>query len=127
MRMSPRTLPAVALIGAVLLVACVSTPEPSFPGDAAEGLVVAQAFCASCHAIGQLGASPDRAAPPFREILAHYAPEQLAADLRNSRSISYLHMPQFFFGERHPDDLVAYLKTLQSIEPPKAGKTQSSN
>jgi hypothetical protein len=46
-------------------------------------------------------------------VLAGYRPDRLAEDLRNSVSISHLRMPTFYFGERHADDVVAYLKTIQ--------------
>jgi hypothetical protein len=36
-------------------------------------------------------------------------------------------MPRFFFDQRHPDDLVAYLKTLKVMEAPNAGRAQTSN
>ena len=127
MRVSPRTLGAAILVGSLALTGCASAPDPTYTGNASEGFVVAQEFCSTCHAIGQLDASADKMAPPFREILARYPADQLATDLRNSRSISYLHMPRFFFDQRHPDDLVAYLKTLRATEAPKAGTVQTSN
>jgi mono/diheme cytochrome c family protein len=127
MPVSLRALAVTVVMGSVMLTGCASTPAPAYTGNPAEGRVVAQDFCSSCHAIGQLDASSDKMAPPFREILAHYPAEQLATDLRNARSISYLHMPRFFFDEQHPDDLVAYLKTLKATEAPRAGKAQTSN
>lgn len=95
------------------LSACVSSaPEPERVGNAVTGRQVAENFCSGCHAISTTGDSPAPAAPPFRTILDTYPADKLAADLRNAKSISYLHMPQFFFGDSHAEDLVAYLKTI---------------
>jgi mono/diheme cytochrome c family protein len=106
----------LAMTGAAaLLAACVSTGEPpAYAGDPAVGRQLAEENCASCHAIGLTGESPNSEAPVFRRVLSHYPPNILAKDLDDAVSVSHLKMPTFYFGEHHADDLVAYLKTIQS-------------
>ena len=106
---------SLALCG--LLAGCSTVEEPPYAGDAETGRDVAQRLCASCHAIGRTGDSPNTGAPPLRNILAGYGEERLAEDLERSVSISHLKMPTFYFGERHARDLVAYLKTIEEPHP----------
>jgi mono/diheme cytochrome c family protein len=109
---------AAVLACASTLWACAAGPEPVYEGDPWVGREVAQDFCASCHSIERIGASPHPAAPPLRYVLATYNPDRLVADLDNAVSISHLRMPTFYFGDHHPADLVAYLKTIQQTPPP---------
>jgi cytochrome c len=95
------------------LAGCTTAPEPAYHGDPVVGLEVAQSLCASCHAIGRQGASPNPRAPPLRSVLAHYQPDRLVRDLEASVRISHLRMPTFYFGEHHAADVVAYLETIQ--------------
>jgi mono/diheme cytochrome c family protein len=104
------------ITAALILAACVTTPEPTYTGDPVTGRDVAQNLCSSCHSIETIGASPNPGAPPLRTVLANYRPDWLAEDLNKSVSISHRKMPTFYFGEHHADDLVAYLVTIQ--DPP---------
>ena len=108
----------LAALSALALAGCSTAPEPAYVGDPQEGRTVAQSLCSSCHSIASIGASPNPGAPPLRYVLANYAPDNLAHDLDNAISISHLRMPTFYFGEHHPEDLVAYLKTIQQAPPP---------
>ncbi|HEX5007742.1 MAG TPA: c-type cytochrome [Hyphomonadaceae bacterium] len=110
---------SIAAAGAfsLVLAGCSSAPEPAYDGDPVVGLEVAQSLCASCHAIGREGASPNPGAPPLRNVLANYRADRLAQDLEKSVSISHLRMPTFYFGEHHAADVVAYLKTIQDPSP----------
>ena len=100
------------------LAGCTAAPEPAYDGDPVVGRDVAGRLCASCHSIETIGASPNAGATPLRYVLASYNPERLVQDLDNAVSINHLRMPTFYFGDRHPADLVAYLKTIQQPPPP---------
>jgi cytochrome c len=102
------------LLPALFLAACASQPSPAYSGDPVEGQKVARDLCSSCHAIAASGDSPNPAAPPLRHVLASYDPARLAEDLNNAVQISHRQMPQFYFGEHHADDVVAYIKTIQT-------------
>jgi mono/diheme cytochrome c family protein len=106
-----------ASIAVLALAACTTTPAPEYSGDPIAGLDVAQNLCATCHAIGRDGASPNAGAPPFRHILSKYDADRLVEDLEESVSISHLRMPTFYFGEHHAADVVAYLQTIQQPSP----------
>ena len=115
---SLRALIAAAAMPIFGLAACVATPTAAYDGDPVAGRDVARSLCSSCHSIEAIGASPNPGATPLRYVLASYNPERLVEDLDNAVSISHLRMPTFYFGERHPADLVAYLKTIQRPSPP---------
>lgn len=109
---------SVASLAAVLALAACSTVEaPAYSGDPETGRQVAQSLCASCHAIGATGESPNPGAPPLRFVLAGYDADRLAKDLEESVSISHLKMPTFYFGEHHAADVVAYLQTIEQAPP----------
>lgn len=103
----------LALCAAMSVAACATSEEQAYAGDPIEGKEVARDLCASCHSIESTGASPNPGAPPLRYVLENYRPDWLADDLRNAVTISHLRMPTFYFGERHADDVVAYIKTIQ--------------
>ncbi len=96
-----------------VMAACQSVPETTYTGgDAVEGRKVAGELCADCHAIERGQTSPNPSAPPFSKVLERYSAERLARDLDNAKSVSYLRMPTFHFGDGHAADLVAYIETL---------------
>ena len=107
----------LAALSALALAGCSGAPKPAYVGDPQEGRTVAQSLCSSCHSIEPIGASRNPGAPPLRYVLANYAPDNLVSDLDHAISISHLRMPTFYFGEHHPEDLVAYLKTIQQVPP----------
>jgi mono/diheme cytochrome c family protein len=105
-------------LGALLAASgCQTPPPPARAGDPEEGRRVAQDLCASCHATGLTGESPNAAAPPLRVILDRRSPDGLARDLKNAVQISHMKMPQFYFGDEHAEDLVAYLVRLRENPP----------
>lgn len=96
------------------LSACVSNTAPAHVGDPAEGRKVAYDLCSGCHAAGPTGESPDPKAPPLRTVLSRCPEDKLMQDLTDAVHIAHLKMPQFYFGDTHAADVVAYLKTIQS-------------
>ena len=96
--------------------ACQSEKVLTPPGEAAqiaEGLAIVQANCASCHAIGVTGESPRNDAPPLRKVLANYNVESLADDFREHIHVGHADMPDFDFGPKGTDEVIAYLKSIQ--------------
>lgn len=96
----------------IALGACQTPPQPVHKGDAVEGRQVVERLCADCHAIDPGAVSPNRAAPPFSEVLARYGATALAEDLDKAVPVSHLRMPTFYLGEGNAADIVAYLKSL---------------
>src|SRR5271166_2166529 len=77
------------------------------------GETLLAAKCSSCHATGRTGASPQSAAPPFRELSRKYPIEGLAESLAEGLSVGHPDMPEFIF---EPDEIAAILAYLNSIQ-----------
>ncbi len=82
------------------------------PATIGAGREIAQKFCARCHAIGVEGASPHPSAMPFRDIVAKGHVENLEEALGEGIIVGHPDMPQFRFGPKEVDALIAYLKSL---------------
>jgi mono/diheme cytochrome c family protein len=70
--------------------------------------------CSRCHAIGLSGDSTHAAAPPFREIVMRYPPEDLEESLAEGITSGHPDMPEFVLA---PDEIaaaIAYLHTLSA-------------
>lgn len=105
----------VVLATMVMLAGCERTPDAQ-AGDPALGKAVAEANCQKCHAIGPDGPSPLADAPPFREIVKQWPPENLAEALAEGIVVTHEgvdQMPTFQFEPEEIDNLIAYLNTLQ--------------
>lgn len=105
--------PLVALVVAVgvMSAAPVSTLEIE------RGRAYAQRHCATCHAIGPMGSSPYAPAPPFRTLHERYDVEALAEALAEGMIVGHggaRQMPQFVLSPAEIDDLLAYLKSLET-------------
>lgn len=82
--------------------------------DIAAGLILVEANCASCHAIGLDGVSPLAEAPPFRELHLRYDVEFLTEALVEGIMTGHEAMPEFVFA---PDEAAAVVGYLKSLEP----------
>lgn len=79
----------------------------------AAGKSILSKQCSSCHQIEAAGASKLPAAPPFRELMQRYNPEDLEEALGEGLASGHPDMPEFVF---EPDDIaaiVAYFATLK--------------
>ena len=64
---------AILATGALaLLPGLLSLPANAWDRQVQQGETLARNNCARCHAVGRAGASPLRAAPPFRELHTRY-------------------------------------------------------
>ena len=110
----------IALSFALALCACEkkeAEPPAAEESDVDAGRALAQRYCASCHAIGPDGTSPVVAAPPFREIVKRFPPENLAEALAEGIQVSHkgvVQMPEVTLEPEQVDDFIAYLKTLET-------------
>lgn len=81
------------------------------------GRTYAERHCATCHAIGPTGSSPYEPAPPFRTLHERYDVEALAEALAEGMIVGHggaRQMPQFVLSPPQIDDLLAYLKSLET-------------
>lgn len=105
MRIS-RTL--AAFVGAFLI----TTTSQAQDLRVQRGRAFAQTNCASCHAIGRVGESPLRIAPPFRTLHLRYPVENLVESLAEGIRTAHPAMPEFQLDGAQIGDLIAYLKSL---------------
>jgi mono/diheme cytochrome c family protein len=77
------------------------------------GRAYARSHCARCHAIDQKGASPLRAAPPFRTLHERYPVESLEEALAEGIVTGHNAMPEFRLEPEQIADFIAFLKTLR--------------
>jgi cytochrome c len=104
---------ALAFVAAVGVMA--AAPVSTF--EIERGRAYAQRHCATCHAIGRTGQSPYAAAPPFRTLHERYDVEALAEAMAEGMIVGHggaRQMPQFVLSPAEIDDLLAYLKSLET-------------
>ncbi len=77
------------------------------------GFTLAQTYCTKCHAIGKVGESPLREAPPFRTLHQRYPVEDLEESFAEGISTGHPTMPEWRFDPGQIGDLIAYLKSLE--------------
>ena len=113
----------VAAVIALTSAGCAAQEPPLAPGSSGQtvtaqaaerGQRLAAGTCASCHATGQVGASPLAAAPPFREIAHRYPLDELETRLAEGLATTHPAMPPFVFRASEIDDLIAWLQTLKA-------------
>jgi mono/diheme cytochrome c family protein len=69
--------------------------------------------CSMCHAIGRLGRSSHREAPPFRTLSKRYPIESLSEALGEGLLTGHPDMPEFVFSPRDVGAILAYLHSIQ--------------
>jgi cytochrome c len=99
----------------VLALAITLVPTLSAASDprAQRGRTFAQANCAQCHAVGPVGESPLRIAPPFRTLHERYPVDTLAEALAEGIVTGHPSMPEFRLDIAQINDLIAYLQSLE--------------
>lgn len=99
----------------VTFVAPVSAASPPSQRHAIEiGRSLAQAHCATCHAIGPRGQSPNLQAPRFATLEQRYPLDNLAEALSEGILVGHGPMPEFRFEPNQIDGLIVYLRSIQS-------------
>lgn len=101
----------VIAAGVALLAADASAAET----DAllAKGRALLEANCAKCHAIGTDDQSKHKEAPPFREVMTRYPPDNLAEALAEGLVSGHPDMPEFVFEPAEVEAITAYLGSLR--------------
>ncbi len=105
---------AAGMIGGAFVAFAEAKTGPS--PDPARGRALLEANCASCHAIGETGTSPESAALAFREISERYPVEALEEALAEGIMVGHdgtPQMPIFRFNAIQIGDIVAYLESIQ--------------
>lgn len=114
---------SMCLVGC--LVSPASATTPATHRQAIEfGRTLAQAHCATCHAIGKRGQSPNPQAPRFATLAQRYPLDNLAEAFSEGILVGHGPMPEFQFEPDQVDSLIAYLRSVQS--PIKKAKKRAS-
>lgn len=108
--MRPAAATAVAIFAMLPVLA---GPAMAWDRQVRQGEILARTNCARCHAVGRLGTSPLREAPPFRELHTRYPVEDLGEALTEGIRTGHPSMPEFRFDPDQAQDLIAYLKSLE--------------
>ncbi|WP_084395674.1 c-type cytochrome [Henriciella aquimarina] len=90
-----------------------STEAPESP-LVKQGKAIAEADCASCHAIDATSDSTHAEAPPFRTLSQHYPIESLQEALAEGIVVGHEDMPEFAFDPEEIDAMIAFLKSIQT-------------
>ncbi|PTW61714.1 cbb3-type cytochrome c oxidase subunit III [Breoghania corrubedonensis] len=77
-----------------------------------EGRALAEAECASCHAVGAGDESPVAEAPAFRDLSARYPVEQLEEALAEGIVTGHADMPEITWEPEQSTAFIAYLKSF---------------
>jgi cytochrome c len=94
------------------------------------GHIFAREHCATCHAIERSGASPYAPAPPFRTLHERYDVDGLAEALVEGIVVGHTgprQMPRFVISPSEADDLISYLKSLESPLAPRRAPAVPKN
>lgn len=92
-------------------------PAFALSPEAQRGFVFVNTNCSGCHAIGKFGESPLVVAPPFRTLHERYAVESLEESLAEGITTGHPTMPQFKLDPGQIDDVIGYLKSLETPVP----------
>jgi cytochrome c len=103
----------VVICIAALLLLRLHAASGAAPGQeaASRGHTLAQAWCASCHAVEKFAIPLDRRAPAFTTIAAMKSTTPLA--IRVFLQSSHEPMPNFILKKQDIDDLTAYIMSLK--------------
>lgn len=97
----------------VIAVTLLGSLTPLAASNPKQGKRLALTYCARCHAIGKVGPSPLRIAPPFRTLHERYPVDTLQEALAEGIVTGHPSMPEFRFDADEVGDFIAYLKTLE--------------
>jgi mono/diheme cytochrome c family protein len=103
------------MLVAALSAAFVALEARAAPGSIDRGRQLAKANCAKCHAVAGEPRGPDVLAPPFRYLQQSNPQNNLDEVFARGVLVNHSAMPQFAAGPEDMDDLLAYLKSVQSV------------
>jgi mono/diheme cytochrome c family protein len=105
----------IGLACVVLFLTCTlsnTRSDEALSPAAQRGFVLVRTECSRCHAIGKIGESPLKIAPPFRTLHERYPVEYLEESLAEGIITGHPTMPEFRFDPGQVGDIIVYLKTL---------------
>ena len=103
----------IPLLAGIPLAACQTTANPAPARFSMTDVAFAQASCGGCHAVEQVGVSPNPASPTFAEIASRpgVTDRTLATYLRDAHN--YPEAMEFELTRQQADALAQYMLTLR--------------
>jgi|SRR5512143_1495166 mono/diheme cytochrome c family protein len=92
------------------------------PTGLARGQRLVELHCSGCHATGVVGVSPNKAAPPFRDLHTRYQIDDLAEALAEGLLTGHPAMPEFRFEPNDVQAIITYLKSIQTHQEASTGE-----
>lgn len=102
-----------ALVIAAVL-SCIATAAAAQVDQTSRGRLLVQRHCATCHAIDRSGFSPNKAAPPFRDLHSRYRVDDLAEALAEGILVGHPAMPEMRFPPADVTAILAYIRGIQA-------------
>ena len=111
-----RAIPGALAVWLLVSVPALAGGGAEITGDPAAGRAVAEQNCSGCHAIGPVGDSPAKDAPPMRRFHENWPVEALGEALAEGMVVGHSNpqMPAFRFDPQDIDDLLAYIASLEN-------------
>ncbi len=106
----------IASIMSIILTACGQSAMDEEAIAINEGAELVKANCLTCHSLSSKNPSPRTDAPSLDRVLANYNSDSLADDFREGVHVGHPDMPDFDFGDRGTDEVIAYLKSIEKPE-----------
>jgi len=113
---------ALIAIGAATTLASAGHARAPRASQIALGRAVAERKCAGCHALALSGSSPNRAAPPFRDLYKRYPVDGVREAFLKGYRVAHPPMPKFKLPQGKIDPLLAYLKSLNPCTAPSTDR-----
>ena len=105
-----RALPIVVCAASVLA----AQGSSAQPASADNGHDLIQRNCAMCHAVARADASPNPAAPAFRNLHLFFPVDNLARPLAKGSLVGHPPIPAFKFSPGEVSDIIQYLNNIQT-------------
>src|SRR3546814_815617 len=110
----------VAIAISLALMSAATMAAAGNAGDVSRGRELAERRCASCHATGEAGNSPDPLAPPFRNLYRQYPVDALRPALLKGLEVGHRNMPRFVLSAQEVTDIIAFLHDLDPCGKPSS-------
>lgn len=104
-------------IAAALAALLTNAPELAHAGESAHGEVIAKRWCVNCHVVAPDQTTARSEAPPFDVVARNWRDDKALA---NFLADPHPKMPNWGLSRKEIDDLVAYIRSLDSNPPPPA-------
>jgi tetratricopeptide (TPR) repeat protein len=92
----------------------------------ADGADLVGRHCATCHAVGAQGDSPNPKSPPFRTLAARHSGLSLREPLTRGIAAPHDEMPKFALATDQVDSIIAYINNLAPKPAARQGKAPQS-